>query len=98
MASIEIDGPEVPACPLLGLAADPRSHFTYPHPGHRCFARKDAAPADARRQSAYCLSPDFSACDRYRAWLSHADPGRRGTTKPPGEQIGQVDDPERRDR
>jgi hypothetical protein len=76
MASYPLDGPDAPACPLLGLAADRRSHFTYPHPGHRCFAKNHAAATDARRQSAYCLSIDFSACDRYRAWQRRAASGR----------------------
>jgi LysM repeat protein len=66
-ASIELDGPDAPACPLLGLAADRRSHFMYPHPGHRCFATQHPATTDARRQATYCLSPGYTACDRYQA-------------------------------
>lgn len=67
MASIELDRPDAPVCPLLGLAADRRSHFTYPHPGHRCFATEHPATTDARRQVTYCLSPGYTACDRYQA-------------------------------
>lgn len=65
MDSTELDGSDVPACPLLGLATDRRSHYTYPHPGHRCFAKDRAAPADAGRQATYCLSVGYTACDRY---------------------------------
>jgi hypothetical protein len=67
MVSTELDGPDAPVCPLLGLAADRRSHFTYPHPGHRCFATEHPATTDARRQAAYCLSAGYAACDRYVA-------------------------------
>jgi LysM repeat protein len=67
MANIELDPADAPACPLLGLAKDSRSHFTYPHPGHRCFAAERPATTDARRQATYCLSPAYSACDRYQA-------------------------------
>jgi hypothetical protein len=77
MPSIELDGPDAAACPLLGLAADPRSHFTYPHPDHRCFAAKGLPTADASRQAIYCLSPGFSTCDRYQAWS-----GTRGSSRP----------------
>lgn len=66
MASFEFDGPDAPACPLLGLSADRRSHFMYPHPGHRCFAMENPATTDAYRQATYCLSPGYTACDRYK--------------------------------
>jgi hypothetical protein len=46
MANIEIDGLDAPVCPLLGLAADRRSQFTYPHPGHLCFAPERPATTD----------------------------------------------------
>jgi hypothetical protein len=67
MASSEIDRLDAPACPFLGLAADPRSHFTYPHPAHRCFAKKRPATSDVQRQATFCLSLDFTTCDRYPA-------------------------------
>ena len=74
MASAELDIRDAPACPLLGLAADRRTHFTYPHPGHRCFATEHPATTDARRQATYCLSLDFTTCDRYRAWQARQSP------------------------
>jgi hypothetical protein len=77
MVSPELDGPDAPACPLLGLAADRRSHFTYPHPGHRCFATEHPATTDARRQATYCLSPGYTACDRYEARKRQAQAGDR---------------------
>ena len=67
MAAGELDLPDAPACPLLGLAGDPRTHFTFPHPGHRCHAMRSPGSIDARRQSTYCLSRGFTACERY--WL-----------------------------
>jgi LysM repeat protein len=70
MASLEIGEP--PACPFLGLVTDPRSHFTYPHPAHRCFAANRPVTADVRRQTTYCLSLDFETCDRYVAWQRKA--------------------------
>ena len=82
MASIELDGPDTPACPLLRLAADGRSHFTYPHPGHRCFATEHPATTDVRRQATYCLSLDFTACDRYQAWNTRRSPVARAGPNP----------------
>jgi LysM repeat protein len=79
MAGIVGNQPDPPACPLLGLAADRRSRFTYPHPGHRCFAKGHPAAADARRQTTYCLSVDYPKCDRFRAWSSVPE-----TKRPPG--------------
>ena len=70
MTSSELEVPDAPACPFLGLAADRRSHFTFPHPAHRCFVKGHAASADARRQSGFCLTQGFAACDRYRSWQS----------------------------
>jgi LysM repeat protein len=65
MARVEIEETDTPVCPHLGLAADPRSHFTYPHPGHRCFVKDQPATTDATRQATFCLSSGFTACDRY---------------------------------
>src|SRR5690349_15686725 len=70
MASSELEVPDAPACPFLGLAADRRSHFTLPHPVHLCFVENHATSADARRQSGFCLTPGFATCDRYRSWQS----------------------------
>jgi hypothetical protein len=76
MASSELDGLDAPACPLLGLARDRRSHFTYPNPDHRCFAKKHPSTTDAARQGTYCLSGQYRACDRYQARSSTALAGR----------------------
>jgi hypothetical protein len=72
----ELDRLDAPVCPYLGLASDRRSHFTYPHPGHRCFATDHPATTDARRQATYCLSPGYPACDRYRPTGSTGALGR----------------------
>jgi len=64
----ELELPDAPACPFLGLAADRRSHFTFPHPEHRCFVKNHAAGTDARRQAGFCLTLEYATCDRYRSW------------------------------
>jgi LysM repeat protein len=69
MARAEPDPPDAPACPLLGLVGDPRTHFTFPHPGHRCHAAHRPITVDLARQSSYCLSSGFAACDRFRAHM-----------------------------
>jgi LysM domain len=102
MTSIELDGPDAPACPLLGLAADRRSHFTYPHPGHRCFAREHPATTDARRQATYCLSRGYTACNRYQTrqrpvpageGLEGRQASRGGSALPGGAPAGEVAGP-----
>ncbi len=68
MGTLEGEIPDPPACTLLGLVDDPRSHFTYPHQAHRCFASKSAQTTDLRRQQVFCLSGEFVECDRYVGW------------------------------
>ena len=79
MADAELDRVNPRACPLLGLAADRGSHFTYAHPGHRCFASRRPTTPDARHQSAYCLGGPFEECDRYRHRSAAGDPSRPPT-------------------
>jgi hypothetical protein len=80
MATSETGRVDAPACPYLGLAADPRTRFTFPHPGHRCFAAGHAASADARRQTTFCLSLEYPSCDRYQA--AGPAPGREAVREP----------------
>ena len=87
MTAMKLDEPDPPACPALGLADDRRSHFTYPHPGHRCFAKGDAAKADPRRQATFCLSPEFASCDRFRAWHGLATSAGEPETRPPAAPV-----------
>ena len=77
MAGLTREVPDAPGCPLLGLAFDPRTRYTFPHAGHRCFAT-NGHPADAGRQATYCLSLNYAACDRYRA--RHRPDARIGST------------------
>jgi hypothetical protein len=79
----EPDLPDAPACPLLGLAADPRTRFTFPHAGHRCHAAHRPSTVDLARQSSYCLSSGFAACERFRAHMP--PPGKPPSTlsRPP---------------
>jgi LysM repeat protein len=67
MGSSELERLDPPICPFLGLAGDNRTHYTYPHPGHRCFATGRPVSADARRQTTFCVTPGYAACDRYQA-------------------------------
>ena len=60
------DLPDISACPLLGLVDDPRTRFTFPHPGHRCHAGSRPSAVVPGWQATRCLSPDFATCDRYR--------------------------------
>jgi len=69
MSPGEPDPPDAPACPLLGLAVDARTRFTFPHPGHRCHATRRPGTADLARQSRYCLSTNYADCERFRAFL-----------------------------
>ena len=61
------DLPDAPACPLLGLADDPRTRFTFPHPGHRCHAGSRPSAVVPGWQATRCLSTVFATCDQYRA-------------------------------
>ena len=76
MATSDRVDQDPPACPLLGLAADHRTHFSYPHPGHRCFASGQPAPTDAAYQARFCLTAGFSSCGRYATWLKRAPEAR----------------------
>jgi hypothetical protein len=55
------------ACPLLGLAADHRTHYTFPHSGHRCQAGGSSTLIQPWHQAAHCLCLGFKECDRYPA-------------------------------
>jgi hypothetical protein len=59
--------PDSSACPLLGLALDPRTRYTFPHLGHRCHAARPPRGIEPDRQSTYCLSLNFTACERHLA-------------------------------
>jgi hypothetical protein len=73
--------PDVQACPLLGLAGDPRTRYTFPHPGHRCHATDQPSVVDLARQSSFCLSSTFEACELYKARPARP-PGLPGTPQP----------------
>ncbi len=67
MTPLEVDESDATACSLLGLVDDRRSHFTYPHPAHRCFATSRPQATDLVRQQTFCLGPGYVTCDRYVA-------------------------------
>ena len=66
MADVELDLTETPACPLLGLPFDRRTHYAFPDPAHRCFAAEELLTADLARQATYCLTDRFRECERFR--------------------------------
>lgn len=76
MAAVERDVPDSPVCPQLGLAVDRHTRYTFPHPGHRCYATAAAVVVEPSHQAAYCVSPSFVTCDRYRAWQRGTAAGR----------------------
>jgi len=78
------DLPDAPACPFLGLEADPRTRFTFPHPGHRCHAGRRPSAVEQALQARYCLSPDYAVCERFRA--SVRPPGMSPSTPPASAQ------------
>jgi hypothetical protein len=54
------------ACPYLGLAGDPSSHYAYPHAAHHCYAPPPPAQAiDLDHQAAYCLAAAYATCPYY---------------------------------
>jgi LysM repeat protein len=59
------DGLDPPWCPLLGVVSDRRTHFTYPHTGHRCFAGGRPVRIGADQQSTFCLTAAFPTCARF---------------------------------
>jgi LysM repeat protein len=78
-----LDIPDAPACPLLGLAVDARTHYSFPHADHRCDAGLPPNVVEPMRQTRYCLSADFASCDRYRGWFeSGAKPASSPTAVP----------------
>jgi hypothetical protein len=58
---------EPAACPLLGLAGDPRTRFTFAVASHRCYAGARPAPIELGHQGALCLSAAYPECGRFRA-------------------------------
>lgn len=78
MARLEPDVAATPVCPLLGLAADRQTRFTFPHPDHRCHAIRPPAVIAPYHQSRYCLGRAFVACERYQARQHEA-----GASPPP---------------
>jgi LysM repeat protein len=78
MADIDAVLPDPPACPFVGLVADPATHFSFPHEGHRCRATRLPSTIDLAHQARYCLAADFERCERYLART-----GQPAATRPP---------------
>jgi hypothetical protein len=52
------------ACPKLGFADDPGSHFSRPTQLHRCYAGATVQRLSVEQQRQFCLSEGFGACPR----------------------------------
>ena len=76
------DLPDASACPLLGLVDDPRTRFTFPHPGHRCYAGSPPSAIAPGWQATRCLSSVFATCDRYRDWAASSGGPSRSSAAP----------------
>jgi len=86
MADLEPDGPDAPACPFIGLAGDPATRFTFPHPSHRCSAGSKSSSVAHTHQATFCLTEGFASCDRYRSWLAPGSKRHRPTAPGPASQ------------
>ena len=53
-------------CPLLGLRDDPRSHYDFPHPRHRCGATRVPEIVSQQHQRTFCCGT-YANCVRFRA-------------------------------
>jgi hypothetical protein len=54
--------PSSDACPYLGLADDPPTHFVFPVAGHRCYSGPKPLKIVLPHQESHCLTPDFRDC------------------------------------
>jgi hypothetical protein len=55
------------SCPLLGLLDDRETHFAFPQPEHRCFAKRNPGTIELEFQAEYCLTAAYPTCPRYRS-------------------------------
>ena len=72
MACVELDLSDAPGCPLIGLAADRGTRYTFPHPDHRCYSSGSANGIKPEKQATHCLCLDYTSCDLYRVWQQAA--------------------------
>lgn len=54
-------------CPLLGLAHDSRTRFTFATAAHRCHAGLNPSAMDLGYQGTFCLTAAYPGCRRFRA-------------------------------
>ena len=50
------------ACPYLGLADDPETHFSVPDQDHICRGTRRQSDVPELQQRAYCLNAQYSTC------------------------------------
>lgn len=69
------------ACPYLGLAGDPASHFAFPSGAQRCHAGGHPTPLAPAKQARDCLTSQHVTCPLYRPGT--APTARAGLPGPP---------------
>src|SRR5438105_3249765 len=57
--------PAIEFCPFLGVPDARGRNFTFPHPGHRCYAKRREAEIELDYQAGFCLSAAHTSCPRY---------------------------------
>ena len=55
------------ACPWLGLANDPATHFSFPSAMQRCHAEARTRTIEQAKQARHCLTAEHPACSWYRS-------------------------------
>lgn len=55
------------ACPWLGLANDPATHFSFPSAMQRCHAEARTRTIEHAKQARHCLTAEHPACSWYRS-------------------------------
>jgi hypothetical protein len=72
------------ACPQLGFADEPGSHYDRPTAVHRCYVSGSREAVSILEQRQYCLNGEFESCPRLRPMLQAPAAARSaGTTRPP---------------
>ena len=62
------------ACPYLGLFEDAATWIGYPHPNNSCHRSKSAEFIEPTHQQNYCLSSNYTSCERYQQGLEIPPP------------------------
>jgi LysM repeat protein len=69
--------PPPPACPYLGLGADPRTRQSQAAEEHRCFRAGNPRRIAYNHQNRFCLTPGFEGCPVYAGNQKARNPDSR---------------------